>query len=131
VELLAEIHSLMRWPVLLAGLATAIKYAVSLARRDAFQRADRVLGAVYAGLLDLQALLGLGLLVGLAAQGGGLPPSEALLHGLAMFFAVAAAHQTARWRDEPDARRFRNGLIAYGLSLALIAAGVAVIVQPA
>jgi uncharacterized membrane protein YphA (DoxX/SURF4 family) len=84
---------------------------------------------VYTGVLDLQALIGLALLVGLATQAGGLPPTGRLLHAVTMFFAVAAAHQTARWRDAPDARRFRNGLIAYCLSLALIAGGLAVIVQ--
>jgi len=41
---------------------------------------------------------------------------------------VAAAHQTARWRTAADARRLRNGLIATGLSLALVALGIAVIV---
>jgi hypothetical protein len=119
----------MRWLVLLAGLAAAVKYAVSLLRHSAFQPADRVLGLVYTGLLDTQALLGLVLLIWLGTQGDGLPPASLLLHGLTMFFAVAAAHQTARWREAADARRFRNSLIAYSLSLALIAAGLAVVVR--
>jgi hypothetical protein len=129
MALLAVFHSWLRWLVLLAGLAVAVKFAVELIRRGAFGRVDHVMGAVYAGLLDAQALLGLALLLGLAVQDSDLPPTGRLLHGLTMFFAVAAAHQTARWREAEDARRFRNGLLAYTLSLALIAAGLAVIVQ--
>ena len=129
MEALALVHSIVRWFVLVAGLAAAVKYAVGMVRRSAFGRADRIMGLVYTGVLDLQALIGLALLVGLASQAGELLPTSRLLHAVTMFFAVAAAHQTARWRDAPDARRFRNGLIAYCLSLALIAAGLAIIVQ--
>ncbi|MBI3360615.1 MAG: hypothetical protein HY023_05845, partial [Chloroflexi bacterium] len=79
------------------------------------------------GVLDAQALIGLILLVGLAVSEG-LSPNR-ILHALIMFFAVAAAHQTARWCEAPDARKFRNGLIAYGLSFVLILLGIVVIVR--
>lgn len=128
MEFLTQIHSAVRWLVLLAGVAASVKFAAGLIRKAAYTRADRTLGTVYSGILDIQALLGLILLVGLTVQGGGLPPTNRILHALAMFFAVAAAHQTARWREAADARKFRNGLLAYGLSLALILLGIAVIV---
>lgn len=128
MEFLIQIHSAVRWMVLLAGIAASVKFAAGLIRKAAYARADRTLGAVYSGILDIQALLGLVLLVGLTVRGGGLPPANRILHALTMFFAVAAAHQTARWREAADARKFRNGLIAYSLSLALILLGIAVIV---
>lgn len=130
VETLAQIHSIVRWLVLLAGLAAAVMHAAGLLRRTAYGRNDRVAGAIYAGVLDAQALLGLALLIGLAVVEDDLPPAGRILHAATMFFAVAAAHQTARWREADDARRYRNGLIAYCLSLALVAGGIAVIAQP-
>jgi len=87
------------------------------------------LTVVFTGLLDGQALLGLALLVGLGLRENELPPTNRILHALTMFFAVAAAHQTARWRQADPPRRFRNGLIAFGLALALIGLGLAVVVQ--
>jgi hypothetical protein len=131
METLLEIHSLVRWLVLAAGLAAAAKYAVGLLRKSVFSRADRILGAVYSGVLDAQALLGLVILVGMGVQANELPPTNHILHAGTMFFALAAAHQTARWRGAADARRYRNGLIAFCLSLALVALGIVVIVQSA
>ena len=131
MQILLQVHSVVRWLVLAAALAAIGKFAIALLRKSAFSRADRIVGATFTGLLDAQALLGVALLIGLFVQADQLPPVEPILHAVTMFFAVAAAHQTARWRDAPDARRFRNGLIAYGLSLVLIALGIAVIVRSA
>jgi hypothetical protein len=129
MEVLLQIHSVVRWLALAAAVAVLGKFAAGLVRRSAFSRADRVLGAVYAGVLDAQALLGVILLGGRIVRDDELPPAGYILHALVMFFAVAAAHQTARWREAADARRFRNGLIAYSLSLALVLLGLVVIVQ--
>jgi hypothetical protein len=129
MAVLLQIHSLVRWLVLAAGLAAAGKYAFGLLRHTPFGQADRILGATYAGALDAQAVLGLALLVSLSLQSNSLPPTQYILHAAAMFFALAAAHQTARWRDAADARRYRNGLIAFGLSLALVVLGLLVVVQ--
>ena len=126
---LLQIHSVARWLALIAAVAVVGKFAVGLVRRSAFSRADGLLGALYSWVLDVQSLVGVALLGGLVVQEGGLPPANRILHALAMFFAVAAAHQTARWRKAADARRFRNGLIAYCLSLTLVLLGIAVIVQ--
>ena len=68
------------------------------------------------------------MLVALSVSGDGLTQPR-ILHGFLMFFAVAAAHQTARWREAADALKFRNGLIVYGLSLVLIVLGIVVIVS--
>jgi hypothetical protein len=129
VQLLAQLHSLLRWAVLAAGIAASARFAFALLSKAAFGRADRILSVAFSGVLDAQALLGLVLLVGLGLQANELPPANHILHGAAMFFALAAAHQTARWRNEPDARRFRNSLLAYCLALILVLLGIAVIVQ--
>jgi hypothetical protein len=129
MAVLLQIHSLVRWLVLAAWVAAAGKYTFGLLRHTSFSRADRILGATYAGVLDVQAVLGLALLVGLSLGANDLPPTQYILHAATMFFALAAAHQTARWREAADARRYRNGLIAFGLSLALVVLGLLVVVQ--
>jgi hypothetical protein len=129
MDWLLQIHSIARWLVLAAAVAALGKFAIGLLARAAFTRADNIVGLVFTGLLDAQALLGVALLAGQVAQAGGQPGAETILHAVSMFFAVAAAHQTARWRDAPPARRFRNGLLAYGLALVLVVLGIVVIVQ--
>ena len=129
MQWLAQIHSVLRWPVLLLGFAAAAKYAISLARNSPFTRADSILGTLFASALDAQALVGVVLLGSLLLREGDLPPTNRILHAGTMFFALAAAHQTARWSGANPARRFRNGLIAYTLAIVLILLGILVILQ--
>jgi len=63
MSFLYHAHSGLRYLVLLAALAAMIALASALARgRGA--RAARILPAIFTGLLDLQILLGIGLVIG-------------------------------------------------------------------
>jgi len=65
VDVISTIHRYLGETLLLVALIGVILALVALARRREMERAERVFGIIYAGLLDLQALLG-----------GGTPRSE-------------------------------------------------------
>ncbi len=128
--ILQGIHSLLRWLVVLAALITIAKLAMGLLRQSDFDRASRALVAAFGGLMDLQALLGLVLLIWKGLIEGNLFNfADALArsrweHLLVMLVAVVAAHLPTRWKDKPAPLRTRNTLIAVVVSLALVVVGV-------
>jgi hypothetical protein len=78
-------HSGLRYLVLLAALVAIVALAYALASgRGA--RAARILPAVFIGLLDLQILLGIGLVL------GGVFPDAAVGHLVMMVLAAVVAH---------------------------------------
>lgn len=117
------IHSLLRWLIVAVAVIAVVKYAVGLLRATAWQGMDRGLLAGYTGLLDLQALLGLILLVwgGLAGQGW---PLFRIEHAVVMIAAVAAAHMLGRNKAGEPRVLYRRGLLAIVVSLLLIVVGV-------
>jgi hypothetical protein len=122
------IHGELRWLFLLAALVGVGRAAIALARSSEFGRADRIIRAVYNGLLDLQALYGIGLTVYLLVKFGFdvLWPRR-ILHPLIMLAAVVVAHGVRRLGGEGDRGQHRAQLIGYVASFAIIFAGVLVV----
>ncbi|WP_141591084.1 MULTISPECIES: hypothetical protein [unclassified Myxococcus] len=56
-------HSGLRYLVLLAGILALAYFVSGLATRKPFDKLGRILGSAYSGLLQLQVLLGVGVLV--------------------------------------------------------------------
>jgi hypothetical protein len=115
-------HSGLRYLVLLAGLVAAVAFAYGLlARRPV--RAARALTAAFTGLLDLQILLGLGLVI------GGVFYGALVGHLVTMLLAAAAAHGSSvmarRATDERRALTIR--LVGVILTLVFIAVGITAI----
>ena len=112
-------HSGLRYLVLLAAIAALVALAYGLATGRALRPA-RVLPAAFTGLLDLQILLGIGLVL------GGLFPDAAVGHLVMMVLAAVAAHGSSilalRSFDERRALAIRLGGVA--LALVLIVVGV-------
>lgn len=112
-------HSGLRYLVLIAALVALIHAAVQLGRSRPPNRADRVLFAAFAGLLDLQIVLG----ILLAATGIFYP--QLIGHILLMVLAAVTVHAASIvGRRSTDARshwiRISGVLVAVGL----IAAGI-------
>jgi hypothetical protein len=84
MDLVLLLHSIVRYLVLIAAVLGLIKAVVSAAQKSAGGKADGILSAAFLGLLDLQALLGLLIIL----LGGLLGP----LHPLVMFIALVLAH---------------------------------------
>ena len=123
---LIGIHSLVRWFVLSLALAGAARSLVSLLTREAiFMRLDVGLSNAYAGILDLQGLLGVLLIITALILQIGIP----WLHPIIMIPAIIVAHQNRRFREKPDRMRHQAQLAIYVLSLVLVAIGLLVIGQ--
>lgn len=121
MQFLSGIHAFIAWLILLVGLVLIVKFAVGMARQSPFGRLDGILATAYTGLLDLQALLGI-VLFFLRLNDG--QASQTALHAVVALAGVVVAHLNARWRNQPDAVRFRNGLLVLGGSYVLILVGV-------
>lgn len=126
MTILLMIHSWLRWLIVLVAVVAAVKFLVGWLRRSAFQGMDRGLMAGFSGLMDLQAALGVILLLWSGFAGVGFPAYR-LVHGLIMILAVATAHMSARWRNSDDVTRFRNNLFLILGALVLVLIGISIL----
>jgi uncharacterized membrane protein YphA (DoxX/SURF4 family) len=123
---LLTIHSFVRWLILSLALFGAARSFVSMLSVSArFTRLDIGVSRAYAGLLDLQLLLGVLLVLGAAT----LQDAITWIHPIIMIPAIVVAHLSGRFAAQPDRSRHQRQLAIYLGSLALIAGGLAVIDQ--
>lgn len=126
MEFFLTFHSHFRWFVgLLAAVLVVLKYLVAmLGNRKEFRAAyNRILGVMFVSAADLQALLGIILLISLRGTEGGFTPQKAE-HITTMALAVVLAHLPARWRNAADEVRFRKTLLCYAGAMALFFVGI-------
>ena len=126
MNILLMLHSGLRWIILLVAVIALIKFLVGWLRRSQFAGMDRGLMAGFSGLMDLQATLGIILLLWGGFAGMGFPRYR-LEHGLIMVLAAVVAHLSARWKNAEDTVRFRNYLFLILASLALVVIGILVL----
>ena len=124
--LLFYAHSGLRYVVLLTAVAAIAYLAFAIATKRPFDTVARRVAAAFTGALDLQILLGLGLLLQI-------PFYPSLSGHLVMMVAAAAvAHATAivNKRRAPEAQS--NGLLLAGVVVAtiLIVGGIMAIGRP-
>jgi uncharacterized membrane protein YphA (DoxX/SURF4 family) len=125
-ESLLTIHSWVRWLILSVALfGTARSFVSMLSVSARFTRLDVGVSRAYAGLLDLQLLLGVLLVLGAAT----LQDTIIWIHPIIMIPAVVVAHLSRRFAAQPDRKRHQRQLAIYFGSLALIVLGLAVINQ--
>ncbi|HXF85068.1 MAG TPA: hypothetical protein VNK49_06730 [Anaerolineales bacterium] len=123
MTILFTAHSLLRWLILFVAFTAVIKFALGWARGSSFKGMDRGLMAGFSGLMDLQATLGLILLLwdGFANVGF---PGYRISHAVIMTFAAIVPHLSIRWKKADDKTRFRNNLFVIIGSLVLIFFGL-------
>jgi hypothetical protein len=124
MSFLLSTHSHLRWLILFVALIAAIKFAIGWWRGGAFQRIDRMFSPALSGLMDLQALLGLVLLVWGGVAGAGFPPFR-IEHAVTMVVAAAVAHLHVLWKNAEDKKRFRNSFFIILDTVIIIFFGVA------
>lgn len=118
-------HSGLRYLVLLAAVVAIIAAVLGL-RSATTSKAERIAGSVFAGVLDLQVLLGIILLSVWRFYG------QLMGHITMMVVAAAAVHVAgvmAR-RREPQGAGSRIRLIGYGIGLIAIIGGIMAIQRP-
>jgi len=131
--LLLDTHCLLRWFVLLAGVAVLVGSLLGLVLEKPFKPLGRVLGLIYVSLLDTQFLVGL--LLSFASPivhsvwanpSVGMKVSHlrffAIEHTTGMIIALAIAHVGAvvSRKALTDRKAYTAALSWYGISLAII-----------
>ena len=126
MNILLMIHSILRWVILLVAVIAIAVFLVSWLRRSQLNGVDRGLMSGFSGLMDLQATIGIVLLIwgGLAGIGF---PTYRIEHGLIMILAAVVAHLSARWRTAEEPLRYRNYLFIILGSLLLVLIGISVL----
>ena len=119
MNILYHAHSGLRYLVLIAALAAMTGLAYALASGRAVRPA-RIIAASFTGLLDLQILLGVGLVI------GGIFPDAVVGHLVIMVFAAVTTHAGSiiGQRASTERRELGIRLAALVLALALIAGGI-------
>lgn len=126
MDFLLDIHSFVRWMIVITGAIAVGRFTVGWVQKSEFGSLDRGLASGFSGLMDLQVLIGLIVLFWSGLAGAGFPLVR-LEHAFTMIVATAAAHLPGRWKNTAGSLRLRNSLFAVLGSLALIYFGVAVL----
>lgn len=119
-EMLYYAHSGLRYLVLLAGIVAFLFLLWGWATRAEHGRGARIALMAFLGLLDVQIVLGLLLLA------TGLYYPALIGHIMTMILGAAAGHGfSVMSRKSPEPRtRYAMGMMAVGVALALVAAGI-------
>ena len=125
-DTLIAIHSMLRWLILSLAVFGAARSFVSMLSVSArFTRLDLGVSRAYPVLLDVQLLVGILLVLAALTLQAAVP----WIHPIVMVPAVVIAHLSRRFAARPDRKRHQAQLAIYLSSLALVAAGLAVIGQ--
>ncbi|MGE5262209.1 MAG: hypothetical protein ACM3S0_02410 [Acidobacteriota bacterium] len=120
MNIVLELHSIVRFLVLLLAIVGIVFAIVGLAQKKTPARLDQTAGSIFLGLYDLQMLLGI-----LVILLGGLTNA---LHPIVMFIGLVIAHGLQRMTQRAEGTNLhmmRLGL--YIVPLAIILLGLAVI----
>ena len=128
MNILLTIHSVLRWVILLVAIVAIMKFLIGWLRRSQFQGMDRGLMSGFSGLMDLEATIGIILLLWGGFTGIGFPAYR-IEHGLIMVIAAVTAHQSTRWKNADDPIRFRNNLFLVLSTLVLVLIGISVVLS--
>ena len=119
MNILYHAHSGLRYLVLLAALAAIVGLAYALASGRAI-RAAQIIASSFAGLLDLQILLGIAHVI------GGIFPDAVVGHLVIMILAAVSTHAGSVIGRRASSVRRELGirLASIALAVALIAGGI-------
>ena len=120
--ILLEVHSIVRWAIVVVGIIAIVKFLVGLARKSAFDKTDRGLSSGFSGLMDLQVMLGL-LYFLITGFGGAGFPMYRIEHLTTMLLAAVAGHAPAMFKKK-GYNQFTVALGAIIVALLLVYVGV-------
>jgi heme A synthase len=126
MSILLAAHSGVRWLVILVAVVVFVKFIWGWLGQKPYTALDRTLAKVFAGVVDLQVLLGIIYLLWSGFAGAGFPRYR-LEHGVTMILVAVAAHFASRGKGSSDSVRFRNATLAILVTFLLIYAGIAVL----
>jgi hypothetical protein len=118
MDTIYQIHSYLRWLVVVLLLLALIRLLITWLRKGEFTGADRGLLSAAVGSMDLQLLIGVILLIGWGVT------RWRMEHGVTILLGIISAHMTARWKKLDGPTRARNSFFALLIAAILIYVGV-------
>jgi hypothetical protein len=117
-----SIHSILRWVIVVVGVAAILNFLVGWARKSSFSQMDRGLVSGFSGLMDLQVTLGLLYFLFTGFGGAGFPMFR-IEHLTTMLVAALAAHAPAMFKKAAN----RHAVAFYAVlgAMLLVVIGVA------
>lgn len=122
MDALFAAHSGTRYLILLVGVIALLWFVWGLGAKRPFSRPAPAMFAVFVGLLDLQALMGIVLLI------GGRRPPGIWGHVACMILAVTLAH--AMKKSSSGSAGYGRPLLGVAGALALLLVGILAIGRP-
>ncbi|MDK1028608.1 MAG: hypothetical protein QGD96_04665 [Anaerolineae bacterium] len=118
---LLEVHSILRWVIVVIGFVALLKFLFGIIRKNDFGKMDRGLSAGFSGLMDLQVTLGFGLFFIIGFGDAGFS-SFRIEHLVIMLIAAVAGHAPAMFKKV--ANKYAVALFAVLAAMVLIFIGV-------
>lgn len=118
---LLEVHSILRWVIVVIGFVALLKFLFGIIRKNDFGKMDRGLSAGFSGLMDLQVTLGFGLFFIIGFGDAGFS-SFRIEHLVIMLIAAVAGHAPAMFKKA--ANKHAVALFAILAAMVLIFIGV-------
>lgn len=123
MDTLLDIHSGVRWLIVLIAVVTFARLAIGYFGRQPYDRSARGLMMLFSTSIDIQVLLGLIYLLWSGIDND-YWPRDRFEHMAVMLVALVIAHLPMRWRKTPDPLRYRNEMMVVLVVLAVIFVGV-------
>ncbi|MBA3874844.1 MAG: hypothetical protein H0X30_37425 [Anaerolineae bacterium] len=120
---LLQLHSGVRWLVMLITVVALVKLALGIVQKQSYDKLTQRIMLAFSGLISLQWLLGIILLIAMGTFSSG----QIWSHAGTMTVAVAVSHLHNRWKKAEDPVRYRMSLVIVIAVLVLVVIGVTVV----
>lgn len=128
---LLHTHALVRWIAVIVAVAALIKLGMGVVQKGPYDKTASLLMTVFARVLGVQWLIGIifATVLYIVPLGFANTPRHVWEHLTVMTVVVGLSEMRARWKNAPDATRYRNSLILVIVCLVLVFIGVALLPQ--
>jgi Na+/H+ antiporter NhaC len=126
LRILYVAHWTVPWLILVVGMYALVKFVRGFIDKSVFTDIDQRLFTRYSGLLDLQAMLGLGYFLWSGFVTDDFPVHH-VLHGVTMFVAAVIPHFSSHWKASDDSTRFLNNFYLLLASFLIMLVGISFI----
>ena len=120
--ILLEVHSIVRWAIVIVGAIAIIKFLIGLVRKSSFDKMDHGLSSGFSGLMDLQVMLGF-LYFFITGFGDAGFPMYRIEHLTTMLLAAVAGHAPAMFKKKAW-NKYAVALGSIVVALGLVYVGV-------
>lgn len=126
-----HLHAFLRWIAVIVAVVTVGKLVMGLMQGGPYDTLANRLMTIFSRVLGVQWLLGIifALVLYVFPIGLGNTPRHVWEHLAVMTVVVGLSEMHRRWKNAPDATRYRNNLVLVIVCLVLVFIGVALLPQ--